>query len=103
MNSEFIKIYGIVLVVLTATQFFGQVVKSFKTRSTKDLSWWTFVQTVVISALWIFFGVWRNAAEIIMANVVVNVSCLAILTVKYYVERPKIDIRLIFSSPAKIA
>jgi len=103
MNSEFIKIYGIILVVLTATQFLGQVVKSFKTKSTKDLSWWTFIITVTISGLWALFGIWRNLGEIIVANIIVNVSCLAILLTKYFVERPKIDIRLIFSSPVKIA
>jgi len=92
------EVYGIILVVLTATQFFGQVFKSLKTKSTKDLSWWTFIITLVISALWVMFGVWRGAGEIIVANVIVNVSCIAILAIKYFVERPKIDTRLIFSS-----
>lgn len=95
------EVYGIILVILTATQFFGQVLKSFKTKSTKDLSWWTFIITFVISALWIMFGIWRNASEIIAANAIVNVSCIAILATKYSIERPRIDVRLIFSSPAR--
>jgi len=96
------EVYGVILVFLTATQFFGQVVKSFRTKSTGDLSWWTFIITLVISALWILFGFWRNASEIIVANAIVNVSCIAILATKYFVERPKINIRLIFSSPARM-
>ena len=102
MNQEFLEIYGIILVILTATQFFGQVVKSFRTKSTKDLSWWTFIITFVISALWVIFGIWRGAGEIVAANATVNVSCIAILATKYFVERPKISLRLIFSSPAKM-
>jgi len=97
------EIYGIILVVLTATQFLGQAVKSFKTKSTKDLSWWTFIITVAISGLWILFGIWRNSGEIIAANAIVNVSCLAILAVKYFVEKPKIGIRLMFVSKARMA
>lgn len=97
------EVYGVILVFLTATQFFGQVVKSFRTKSTKDLSWWTFIITVAISALWILFGVWRHSGVIIVANAIVNVSCLAILATKYFTERPKIDIRQIFSSPARMA
>lgn len=102
MDQEIIKeVYGIILVVLTATQFFGQMVKSFRTKSTRDLSWWTFVITFVISALWVMFGFWRNANEIIWANAIVNVSCIAILAIKYSIERPRIDTRLIFFSPAR--
>ena len=56
------------------------------------------MQTVVISALWIFFGVWRGAGELIVANALVNISCLAILRLKYTIEKPKIDVRLIVSS-----
>jgi len=101
MNQGFLEIYGIILVVLTATQFFGQVVKSLRTKSTRDLSWWTFVITFVISALWVMFGIWRSAGEIVWANAIVNVSCIAILVTKYFVERPAINIRQIFSSPVR--
>lgn len=101
--DQAIIVYGIILVFLTATQFFGQVVKSFRTKSTRDLSWWTFIITLVISALWVLFGIWRNSFEIIAANAIVNVSCVAILATKYSIERPKIDIRLIFSSRARMS
>lgn len=102
MNQEFLKVYGLILVALTATQFFGQVVKSIRTKSTNDLSWWTFLITLGTSALWVLFGIWRNAGEIIAANAIVNISCLAILIAKYFVEKPKINIRLIFSSLIRV-
>jgi MtN3 and saliva related transmembrane protein len=102
MSQEIIKnVFSWVAVVLTATQFIPQAIKSFRTRSTKDLSWWTFAQTVVISLLWIFFGYWRHAPEIIAANVIVNISCLVILAQKYFTERPKADIPTLISSPVR--
>ena len=89
---------GWVAVVLTATQFIPQAVKSLKTKSTRDLSWWTFIQTVVLSTLWVFYGVWHNAVEIFVANILVNLSCDAILLQKYLNERPKLNIRSAVSS-----
>lgn len=91
INQEIIKeIFGWTVVVLTASQFFPQIYKVFRTKSTKDLSWWTFIQTFVISVLWTFYGFWHGAVEIIVTNILVNISCNAILMQKYFNEKPKI-------------
>jgi MtN3 and saliva related transmembrane protein len=96
MDQLIIKeIFGWIAVVLTATQLIPQTIKSFKTRSTRDLSWLTFLQTVVISVLWVFYGIWHGSFEIIFANIMVNISCLVIVMLKYSVEKPKINGSLI--------
>lgn len=87
MNQDIIVVYGIILVVLTATQFFGQVVKSFRTKSTRDLSWWTFIQIFIISILWTIYGVWNGLPEVIVTNTLANIVCDAILVRKYLSEK----------------
>ena len=96
------RTFGILAVILTITKFIPQIVKSFRTKSTRDLSWWSFAQGAVVSALWICFGFWRHSLELIIANVAGNISCLIILVQKYLVEKPRINIRQIFFSPRKL-
>ena len=74
---------GWVAVVLTATQFIPQAVKSLKTKSTRDLSWWTFIQVFIVTILWTLYGFWNGAYEIVVTNIFVNVVVDVILVRKY--------------------
>ncbi len=90
MNQEIIKeIFGWIAVVLTATQLIPQAVKSFRTKSTKDLSWWTFAQMFIITILWTLYGVWNGLLEVIVTNALVMIICGAIIARKYLSEKSR--------------
>lgn len=90
-KMEIVEVVGWMAVCLTASQFFPQVYKVLKTKSAKDLSWLTFAITSFVTILWIAYGFWNNAVEIIAANSLVHVSCDIILVTKFFTEkrRPK--------------
>jgi uncharacterized protein with PQ loop repeat len=60
----------------------AQVVKTWRTRSAKDFSLLTLLLLEAGVSLWIFYGVWRDAPAIWLANGVTLALVGFILTVK---------------------
>jgi MtN3 and saliva related transmembrane protein len=75
-------ILGTVAGVLTTAAFVPQVVKTWRTRSARDISGVMFAAFSVGVALWIVYGVLVRAAPVIVANGVTLVLALAILAMK---------------------
>ena len=66
MNS--IKILGLVAGTLTTISFLPQVIKTWKTRSAKDLSLVMFSVYCLGTFLWLMYGIYRHDIVIILAN-----------------------------------
>ena len=76
---------GLLAGFLTTCSAFPQLVKSYKTRSTKDLSLWYL--TVILSgvALWIAYGFAKSDVPLVVANSVsfLLLSCTLYLKLKW--------------------
>jgi MtN3 and saliva related transmembrane protein len=79
---ELATVLGTVAGVLTTAAFVPQVVKTWRTRSARDISGVMFVAFSVGVALWIVYGVLVRAAPVVVANGVTLVLALAILVMK---------------------
>ena len=67
---------------LSVASFLPQVVRTWRTKQTKDLSVVTFVLLITAGALWITYGVLESDRPVILTNVgMVALNC-AILTAK---------------------
>lgn len=66
----FWKIIGIGAAALTTFSFLPQVIKIIKTRSVKDLSFFTLLQFCLGVSLWILYGIHLKDPIIICANTV---------------------------------
>lgn len=73
---------GMTAGVLTTVAFVPQVVKTWKSRSTKDISLAMFLAFTLGVALWLLYGILLNAWPIILANLVTLVLAGIILTLK---------------------
>jgi len=62
--------------------FLPQVVKSLKTKKTRDVSFSSFSIVAVTNFLWTIYGVLRRDVPLTLANSVIFVSVLIILWVK---------------------
>lgn len=73
---------GSAAALLTTLAFVPQVVKTLRTRSTRDisLSMWVLFSSGV--ALWLVYGVLLDAWPVIAANAATLVLALTVLTVK---------------------
>jgi MtN3 and saliva related transmembrane protein len=73
---------GILAGILTTSAFLPQVVKTIRTKSTKDISLGMFSVTATGLALWLTYGILAGALPVIIANAFSLPLCLTILAYK---------------------
>ena len=83
------NIIGLTAATLTMFSFIPQIVKVIKTRSAKDVSLITLVQTTVGVFLWFIYGIAKNDFIIILANAVSFITLIILLTFYYKYGRVK--------------
>ncbi len=76
MNNEVI---GIVAGALSCTTFLPQVIKTWKSKSTRDVSLTMFLIAAVSSALWLLYGILIHSISITGTNIVVCCFSLVML------------------------
>lgn len=84
MNPE---IVGLLAGVLTTSAFFPQVLRIWKTRSTRDLSWPMTALFTVGVGLWLVYGILMGATSIIIANSITLALWIGIAIMKWRFER----------------
>ena len=63
-----LKYLGYLAGAITVLSFLPQVLRTWKTKHTKDLSLRTFALVITASALWIIYGVGKTDWSIILTN-----------------------------------
>ena len=76
MNNE---IVGIIAGALSCTTFLPQVVKTWKSKSVKDVSLNMFLIAAVSASLWLIYGILIHSISIIGTNIVVVFFSLVML------------------------
>jgi MtN3 and saliva related transmembrane protein len=73
---------GFVAGILTAFAFLPQVLKTWRTRSSGDLSAMMLTAQSTGVALWIVYGIAIGSTPVILANAVTLTLCLALMVFK---------------------
>ena len=73
------NIVGLLAATLTMFAFLPQIVKAIKTKSAKDVSLITLVQSAFGASLWFIYGVARKDFIIVMANAVSFITLIILL------------------------
>ena len=76
MNNE---IVGIIAGALSCTTFLPQVIKTWKSKSTKDVSLTMFIIATISTSLWIIYGILIHSFSILATNIVVLLFSLIML------------------------
>ena len=76
MNSE---IVGIIAGALSCTTFLPQVIKTWKSKSTKDVSLSMFLIASLGTTLWLVYGILIHSISILGTNIVVLIFSLTML------------------------
>ena len=83
MIKEFIINYvGFFAAFCTTTSFLPQVIKVYKTRSTKDISLYMFLIFTIGTFCWLIYGILESSLPIIMANTITLILSVIILLYK---------------------
>lgn len=77
-----ITILGFIAAALTTFSMLPQVLKTIKTRETKDLSLVMFSMATVGFALWIIYGFYRSDIVLIYANIITFSLGLTLIALK---------------------
>ncbi|MCK5107717.1 MAG: SemiSWEET transporter [Nanoarchaeota archaeon] len=77
---EFTTLIGIIAATLTTSSFLPQVIKTLKTKHTKSLSLGMYSLFTVGVFLWTLYGIKLNDPSIYIANGIVSVFAIIILT-----------------------
>ncbi len=79
---DFVTLPGLIAGALTTISFLPQVIKTYKTRSTKDISLEMYVLFTTGVSLWLVYGLYINSLPIIITNAAVFVLAFIILALK---------------------
>jgi MtN3 and saliva related transmembrane protein len=79
---DYITILGLVAASLSTLAFIPQVIKTWQTKSAKDLSFAMFFLMFTATALWLIYGFLMAALPIILANATILVLLAIILYFK---------------------
>ncbi|MDA9062520.1 SemiSWEET transporter [Candidatus Pelagibacter sp.] len=83
MIKEFIINYiGFFAAFCTTTSFLPQVIKVYKTKSTKDISLYMFLIFTIGTFCWLIYGILESSLPIIMANTITLILSVIILLYK---------------------
>ncbi len=77
-----VEIIGIIAGVLSCTTFLPQVIKTYKSKSTEDVSLLMFLIAALGSALWLIYGILIQSFALTFTNVIVLIFSLIMLFFK---------------------
>lgn len=77
-----VTLLGLVAAALTTFAFLPQTIKTWRTRSTKDISLGMFAVLVIGIVLWLIYGLIRQDVPLIAANTVTLALAAIILVLK---------------------
>jgi len=77
------EVIGMIAGALTTLSFFPQVLKTLRTKSTRDLSGGWLIMMITGVFLWIVYGIYLGSIPVIAANVITFVFLLVLTWVKF--------------------
>ena len=77
-----VEIIGLIAALLTTSSFLPQVIRVWKTKSTKDISLTMYINMFIGVGLWLAYGIAIDSLSVILANSVTIVLVLSILYFK---------------------
>ncbi|GAA6616278.1 SemiSWEET transporter [Scytonema sp. NUACC26] len=79
---DFVMVLGLLAATITTFSFFPQVLKTWQTKSAKDVSYLMLISFNTGVFLWVLYGIALKSLPIILANSVTLVFNLIILWLK---------------------
>lgn len=80
---EAIEILGFVAAILTTGAYVPQVYKTWKLKSTKDISFSMYAVMLTGVVLWLIYGISLNSLPIILANIITAILLLFVIVLKF--------------------
>ncbi|BAU05327.1 hypothetical protein NIES592_16470 [Fischerella major NIES-592] len=79
---ELLTILGLAAATLTTSAFLPQMLKTWQSKSAKDVSYTMLITFIIGIFLWLIYGIFRQDLAIILANFITLIFNLIILWLK---------------------
>ncbi|MEB3178549.1 MAG: SemiSWEET transporter [Nostocaceae cyanobacterium] len=79
---DLLTILGLIAATLTTVAFLPQMIKTWQTKSAKDVSFAMLITFITGVALWLIYGILRRDLAIILANTMILIFNCIILSLK---------------------
>ncbi|MCX6315569.1 MAG: hypothetical protein D4R55_00070 [Chitinophagaceae bacterium] len=80
---EGIEILGMAAGTISSVTFLPQVIKTWQTKSAKDISLWMFLLVTLSVIMWLVYGIFKESIPIIYTNSAVLLMSLIMLYFKW--------------------
>lgn len=88
---ESIELLGLAAAVLVIISWIPQVVRSYRTKSTGDLSWGMVLVLLVSQAMWLAYGLLIGSLPVALTNAATTLFLAALALMKREYDQPKAD------------
>ena len=79
---DYIEMLGLLAAVLTTSAFVPQVYKTWREKSTKDISLTMYLAMFIGVVLWVVYGVLIESVPVTLANIVTAILLFTMLVLK---------------------
>ncbi|PMB01955.1 hypothetical protein CI594_08410 [Fischerella thermalis CCMEE 5196] len=79
---ELLTILGLAAATLTTSAFLPQMLKTWQSKSAKDVSYTMLITFIIGIFLWLIYGIFRQDLAIILANFITLIFNMIILWLK---------------------
>ena len=80
---EGIEILGMAAGTISSVTFLPQVIKTWQTKSAKDISLWMFLLVTLSVIMWLVYGIFKESIPIIYTNSAVLLMSMIMLYFKW--------------------
>lgn len=84
---DYKEIIGFMAMILTSFALIPQILKTYNTKSCKDISFITLIQYTLGVSLWLLYGVLINNNILMLANIIGLVSFMILIIMKLRYKR----------------
>jgi MtN3 and saliva related transmembrane protein len=82
MYIDLKNLLGYIATIISSFYLLPQVIKTWKSKSTADISLGMFILGISGAIIWILYGAMLNSIQIVLTNSIVLISSLIVLTFK---------------------
>ena len=87
MDGIFVTLFGVGAIVFSTVSFLPQLIKSYKTKQVKDLSYWMLIIYILGNACWLGYGLLTFDPIILITDSIIFVFVITLLAVKIRYNR----------------
>ncbi len=82
MYFNSIELLGLIAGAITSMGFIPQLLKGYKTKKLEDVSYFMPIIIAIGMAIWLIYGILKDALAIICANTFAIICCLILIIMK---------------------